>query len=136
MRPSDWRILELMERRQEQERHQELAAEQERQRWRRDWLELLRRRAEDRGRREEAVMLRREAEAGESRRRREELEQRRWRSLENLTAEIRGREERAAAGLASQRHRKVGYRLGNGNGGRDGRDVSLAGYVRKVSAER
>ena len=108
MRPSDRRILELMTRRQEQERLQERRARQEHQRWRQEWLQELRLQAEREERRGEAVEARRRAEAWESRRRREELQQRHTQSLENLAALIRGREERAALELASHRGRKVG----------------------------
>ncbi|KAF0304093.1 hypothetical protein FJT64_024011 [Amphibalanus amphitrite] len=106
VRPSDRRILELMSRRQEQERLQERHAVEEHQRWRQECLQELRRQSERQERREEAVLARRRAEAWESRRRREELQQRHSQSLENLTALIRGREERAAQELAAQRGRK------------------------------
>ncbi|XP_043193593.1 trichohyalin-like isoform X2 [Amphibalanus amphitrite] len=106
VRPSDRRILELMSRRQEQERLQERHAVEEHQRWRQECLQELRRQSERQERREEAVLARRRAEAWESRRRREELQQQHSQSLENLTALIRGREERAALELAAQRGRK------------------------------
>ena len=104
-----------MTRRQEQERLQERLAEQERHRWRQEWLDQLRRGEEREERRVDSVLARRTAEAAESRRRREELQQRHSQSLENLTALIRGREERAANELATQRGRKVGTSAPSGS---------------------